>query len=191
MKTLILIIILAFIPSQSFAEDLRPYFGGKGGFNFSMDNSSVFGALAFGISKGSMRYEIEYVYKSTEEAKDKYEYKDTNTFMLNAYKQFKPFSFLNPYVGLGLGFVLQKEANDGKVYVKGYKRKDGTYVKSHYRSRPDSNVEENSDSLLGYQVLFGTTTEFTDRLSSDFGYRLAGAGDSIAHGLEVGLRYKF
>ena len=187
MKTLIIIAILVLVPTQSFAEDSRSYLAGKGGFNFS---ESSFGALAYGISKGSTRYEIEYIYKSAEDGEDKYEYEGTHALMLNAYKQFKPVSFLTPYVGLGLGVVSQKETN-GKVFVKGYTRTDGTYVKSHYRNRPNNTTAEDSDGLLGYQIMLGTTTEFTDRWSSDLGYRMFGAGDRIAHGIEAGLRYNF
>lgn len=31
----------------------------------------------------------------------------------------------------------------GNVYVRGYRRKDGTYVRPHYRSRPDGNLYNN------------------------------------------------
>ena len=32
---------------------------------------------------------------------------------------------------------------DAQVYVKGYTRKDGTYVKGHYRSSPNNTVRDN------------------------------------------------
>lgn len=38
-------------------------------------------------------------------------------------------------------FVLSISAKD--VYVKGYYRKDGTYVRSHYRSSPDQYKSNN------------------------------------------------
>src|SRR5262249_15067893 len=35
------------------------------------------------------------------------------------------------------------EARGGSVYVRGYVRKDGTYVQPHYRSAPDGNFYNN------------------------------------------------
>lgn len=36
-----------------------------------------------------------------------------------------------------------KKSSGGSVYVRGYTRKDGTYVRPHYRSRPDGNFSNN------------------------------------------------
>jgi hypothetical protein len=44
---------------------------------------------------------------------------------------------------LGLIFLLSNDATAGDVRVKGYYRKDGTYVPPHYRSSPDDNFSNN------------------------------------------------
>lgn len=40
-------------------------------------------------------------------------------------------------------FAGQVSAESDRVYVKGYYRKDGTYVRPHYRSSPDSTKSNN------------------------------------------------
>ena len=44
-------------------------------------------------------------------------------------------------LGTTLAFVQESEAK--RVYVKGYYRKDGTYVRPHYRTAPDGNPYNN------------------------------------------------
>lgn len=41
------------------------------------------------------------------------------------------------------GFILQTLPAHAQTYVRGYTRRDGTYVQGHYRSRPDSSVYNN------------------------------------------------
>lgn len=40
-------------------------------------------------------------------------------------------------------FAKGKKSSGGAVHVRGYTRKDGTYVRPHYRSRPDGNFSNN------------------------------------------------
>jgi hypothetical protein len=47
--------------------------------------------------------------------------------------------------------VVPLAASAGDVYVRGYYRKDGTYVQPHYRSAPDGNPYNNW-SFPGGQV---------------------------------------
>lgn len=44
---------------------------------------------------------------------------------------------------LFLMFALASSASFADVYVNGYTRQDGTYVQPHYRSNPNSTVEDN------------------------------------------------
>lgn len=44
----------------------------------------------------------------------------------------------------------------GDVYVRGYKRSDGTYVAPHYRSSPNSTTRDNYSS-------FGNTNPYTGK----------------------------
>ena len=48
---------------------------------------------------------------------------------------------------LAIGFVVSLAAAApafaGDVYVQGYTRKDGTYVQPHYRTAPDSTINNN------------------------------------------------
>lgn len=47
-------------------------------------------------------------------------------------------------IALVLAFVFSVSvAFAGDVYVRGYYRKDGTYVQPHYRSAPDGNASNN------------------------------------------------
>lgn len=67
---------------------------------------------------------------------------------------------------LGTVFVLFAQDADaqGRVYVRGYYRSNGTYVRSHYRTAPDSNPYNNYSFPGNYNPNRGTYT--TGRQSS-------------------------
>lgn len=55
---------------------------------------------------------------------------------------------------------------DAQVRVRGYTRKDGTYVKPHYRSRPDGNFDNNwstAGNVNPYTGKIGTKTQPSTR----------------------------
>ncbi|WCK57644.1 hypothetical protein PP175_26780 (plasmid) [Aneurinibacillus sp. Ricciae_BoGa-3] len=58
-------------------------------------------------------------------------------------KGFKRFWALFIVAILLVGFPVDAFAKGGVVHVKGYTRKDGTYVAPHYRSSPDGNFYNN------------------------------------------------
>ena len=49
-----------------------------------------------------------------------------------------------------------KAQSSSDVYVRGYTRKNGTYVKPHYRSRPNSSIRDNWSTK-------GNTNPYTGR----------------------------
>ena len=62
---------------------------------------------------------------------------------------------------LGVIFILfaQSDADaQGRVYVRGYYRSNGTYVKPHYRTAPDSNPYNNYSFPGNYNPNKGTFT---------------------------------
>ena len=62
---------------------------------------------------------------------------------------------------LGVIFILfaQSDADaQGRVYVRGYYRSNGTYVKPHYRTTPDSNPYNNYSFPGNYNPNKGTFT---------------------------------
>ena len=65
----------------------------------------------------------------------KYYYEDSDSY----YKPYIKQLYSNPYIAENSSYYGQISENTGRpktVYVKGYYRKDGTYVRSHYRSPP-------------------------------------------------------
>ena len=59
-------------------------------------------------------------------------------------------------LGTTLAFVQESEAK--RVYVKGYYRKDGTYVRGHYRTAPDGNPYNNYSTPGNYNPNTGKVT---------------------------------
>ena len=72
-----------------------------------------------------------------------------------------------------IGFTLVSEAF-ADTYVRGYYRKDGTYVQPHYRSSPDKSYNNNwstKPNVNPYTGKRGTRTPtYNDRPPSSSGY---------------------
>lgn len=74
-------------------------------------------------------------------------------------------------IPLILLFATALEVDAGRVRVKGYYRKDGTYVKPHYRTRPDSNPYNNYSFPGNYnpntgKITPGDSQKYLDRYSN-------------------------
>ncbi len=67
------------------------------------------------------------------------------------------------------GSVIEAKGNGGTVHVKGYTRKDGTYVQPHNRTAPDGNFNNNwstQGNVNPYTGEDGTKTEPSSSLNS-------------------------
>lgn len=74
---------------------------------------------------------------------------------------------------LCLAFLIIPIAASADVYVNGYYRKDGTYVKPHYRSDPDGSVLNNwstKGNVNPYTGKRGTKNPYGSSSYGDFGY---------------------
>lgn len=58
----------------------------------------------------------------------------------------------------GITLVVADQCEAKRVYVKGYYRKDGTYVKGHYRTAPDGNPYNNYSTPGNYNPNTGKVT---------------------------------
>ena len=75
------------------------------------------------------------------------------------------------------GFVMGAASAD--TYVKGYTKKDGTYVQPHYRSDPNSNKQDNFSTR-------GNTNPYTGKQGTKDPYgesRNSGSGYSNSYNL--------
>ena len=63
------------------------------------------------------------------------------------------------YGNLGIPTNKQLENNENVIHVKGYYKNDGTHVKAHYRTKPDS-ILENNLSYKNKNIYNGKVTKF-------------------------------
>jgi len=130
--------------------------------------------LAAGYDFEPVRAEFEFGYKSAE-IKDTGGV-DTNiqSYMINAYYDFKNKTSLTPYVGAGVG-MLNGELEDNGISI--------------------------DDNAFGYQVMVGTAYNMTKNLALDLSYRFQGAANDFSkEGIDIsynssniyaGIRYTF
>lgn len=194
MKKIIIILFLLF-PVQGFADGSKVYVSGSTGILFSNtidtgnDNltadlaSGFSGSAAVGVDFHYWRIELEYGYKDIGINSFKYLGVEAgaqgninvHSLMTNTYVDGgnggDSKSWLSPYLGFGIGVAWQ---NIEVTNIKGVAVDLGE-----------------GNNAFAYQAMLGTTTKFTDSLSSDLGYRYFATNDVAAHGFQLKLRYSF
>lgn len=78
-------------------------------------------------------------------------------------------------ITLSLSMLLASTAIAGDTYVRGYTRKDGTYVQPHYRSAPDRSYNNNYSSQGNYNPYTGkqgtvTYQQYQNKKAGNYGY---------------------
>lgn len=75
-------------------------------------------------------------------------------------------------VVLSVIFGLPSDSYSGDVYVNGYYRKDGTYVRPHYRSAPNHTVNDNFSTEGNINPYTGEPgTKPREPYNNDYQYR--------------------
>ena len=193
-KTLLLAGVATCFAFSASAGGISPYVGAKFGaalqkadfkdeLGKKFDETKMFGSaaagLAFKLSAGTIRTEVEYTYRQEIEGKynvdgDKAKAK-TQSLFLNAYYDLPVKWAVVPYVGAGIG-----------------------YSKAQLKS-----VEDNLDkskNIIGWNVGAGLAYNITKNFSIDAGYRYVDIGkwkkegvraDLTNHEFYAGIRYTF
>ena len=194
-KTLLLAGVATCFAFSASAGGISPYVGAKfggalqkadvkidGGKKF--DETKIFGSadagLAFKLSAGAIRTELEYTYRQEFEGKyntagNKAKAK-TQSLFLNVYYDLPVKWVVVPYVGAGIGY--------SKAQLK----------------EVDSNAWDKSKKIVGWNVGAGLAYNITKNFALDAGYRYVNIGkwknegvkaDLANHEFYAGLRYTF
>jgi OOP family OmpA-OmpF porin len=209
-KLFLVVLVCAFMaPTNVFSDELKPYIAVSAGVIITEDstlgaqdatlNATVRGAnaeleydtgVAFRFAAGAeiipqVRGEVEYSFSTIDG--DKFTSTvgsinangdvDTNAFMFNGYYDFDLKSKWTPYLGGGIGVAwFNVEGSGAGVTI-------------------DDTVSE-----FAYQVMAGTSYQYTGNVALNAGYRYFGASDAgyplltasvDAHAIEFGMRYSF
>lgn len=184
----LLILLMLMVPVQVFAGG-KPYISlGTGisifsdleeeGVEYNLDSGFRINT-ALGVEFDRFRAEIEYSYRDVDLSSvelagvslDAEGGVDVNSLMANGYYKFSDIGFLSPYIGVGVGMAWEEAQLDKILDV-------------------DLSLES-EESGFAYQLMVGTSTKFSEYLSSDIGYRYFEAQETDAHELGVNLRYSF
>ena len=104
-------------------------------------------------------------------------------------------AIMSQHSQIGIPSEKELQASDNVVYVQSYTREDGTEVKAHYRSKPESSSENNTNdnSQKEDNIQKEKDTKYIKpvegKITSDFGYRSAPvSGASTNHsGIDIGV----
>ncbi len=195
-KTLLLAGVATCFAFSASAGGISPYVGAKFGAALQkadfkgddgkkFDETKMFGSaaagLAFKLSAGTIRTEVEYTYRQEFEGKfitgEDFKAKaKTQSLFLNAYYDLPVKWAVVPYVGAGIG-----------------------YSKAQLKS-VDFNTWDKSKNIIGWNVGAGLAYNITKNFAIDAGYRYVDIGkwksgtakfDLTNHEFYAGIRYTF
>jgi len=193
-KTLLLAGVATCFAFSASAGGISPYVGAKfgaalqkadfkGEYGKKFDETKMFGSaaagLAFKLSAGAIRTELEYTYRQEIEGKyaaDGKAKEKTQSLFLNVYYDLPVKWVVVPYVGAGIGY--------SKAQLKDV----------------DVNEWGKSKKIVGWNVGAGLAYNITKNFAIDAGYRYVDIGkwknegvraDLTNHEFYAGLRYTF